>query len=388
MSMNPKPRRATGTGSLYPVPRSGGREVWFGRWYIGKKRVQRRVGQRRLRGEKVGLTKAEAEAELRRMRLVTEEAPPPETTVTVDQAAEHLMRHLEATGRRATTLATYRSLFRTHLQWSVEEVALERFTRRDVEELDRVMRRKELAPKTRLNALKLLSEIFAFAKLQGWCRRNPCEQIQFPQVEPSSDIRFLIEEELVALLEGIDVDAKPLGHTDWAMFLTAALTGLRQSELLALQWRDVDFDAEVIRVNRSNVRGHWGRPKSRRSSRSVPMAPQVAAALRRHLGRSQYRDREDLVFGHPRTGKALSASPIDRRFKAALRTAGVREVRFEDLRHTFGTRLAAKGAPLRDIQEWMGHEDIRTTQIYAAYEPRKHEAKVVSDPFSDVKLDP
>jgi site-specific recombinase XerD len=122
---------------------------------------------------------------MRRMRLATEEAPPPETTVTVDQTAEHLMRHLEAIGRRPTTLATYRSLFRTHLQWSVEEVALERMTRRDVEELDRVMRRKELGPKTRLNALKLLSEIFVFAKRQGWCRRNPCDQVQFPQVEPN-----------------------------------------------------------------------------------------------------------------------------------------------------------------------------------------------------------
>lgn len=313
--------------------------------------------------------------------------PPPETTVTVDQAAEYLMRDLEAIGRSPTTLATYRSLYRTHLQWSVEEVALERITRRDVEELDRVMRRKELAPKTRLNALKLLSEIFAFAKRQGWCRRNPCEQVRFPQVEPTSDIRFLTEDELVALLEAIDIDEEPLGHTDWAMFLTAALTGLRQSELLGLQWRDVDFAAGRIRVRRSYVRGHWGRPKSRRSSRSVPMAPQVAGALRRHLDRSQYRDREDFVFGHPRTGKVLSASAIDRRFKKALRAAKVREVRFEDLRHTFGTRLAANGVP-RDIQEWMGHEDIRTTQIYAAYEPRTHEAKVASEAFSEVKLDP
>lgn len=144
----------------------------------------------------------------------------------------------------------------------MEEVALERITRRDVEELDRVMRRKELAPKTRLNALKLLSEIFAFAKRQGWCRRNPCEQIRFPQVEPTSDIRFLTEAELIALLEAIDIDEGPLGHTDWAMFLTAALTGLRQSELLGLQWRDVDFAAERIRVRRSYVRGHWGRLKS------------------------------------------------------------------------------------------------------------------------------
>jgi hypothetical protein len=214
-SMNPKSRRAHGTGSLYPLAGSGGRETWYGRWYVGKKRVHRRIGPRRQRGEKAGLTKAEAEQEMRRMRLAAEVTPPPETTVTVDQAAEHLLHHLEAIGRRPTTLATYRSLFRTHLQSSVEEVALERITSRDVEKLDQAMRRKELAPKTRLNALKLLSEIFVFAKRQGWCRRNPCDQVQFPQVEPNSDIRYLTEEELVALLEGIDINAKPLGQTDW-----------------------------------------------------------------------------------------------------------------------------------------------------------------------------
>jgi len=315
--MKSKLRRAHGTGSLYPVVGSGGRETWYGRWYIGDKRVQRRIGPRRRRGDKARLTKTEAETELRRMRLATEEAPPPERTVSVDEAAEHLWRHLEAIGRRPTTLATYRSLFRTHLLWGVEEVALERITWREVKELDRAMRRKGLAPKTRLNALKLLSEIFVFAKCHGWCRRNPCEQVQFPHVEPTTDIRFLTEAELVTLLKGVDVDAEPLGHTDWAIFLTAALTGLRQSELLGLQWRDVDFDAKRIRVKRSYVRGYWGPPKSRYSSRSVPMALQVAGALRRHLDRSRHRDREDLVFANPRTGKTLSGSAIDRRFKEA-----------------------------------------------------------------------
>ena len=386
--MKTRPRRAHGTGSLYPVVGSGGREAWYGRWYIGKKRVQRRIGPKRRRGDKTGLTKTEAEAKLRRMRLATEEAPPPETTVTVDEAAEHLMRHLEAIDRRPSTLATYRSLFRNHLEWSLEGVPLERVMRSDVEEVDRVMRRKSLKPKTRVNALKLLSEIFAYAKRQGWCQRNPCEQVQLPHIEPTSDIRFLTEDELVALLEAVDVEKEPLGHTDWAMFLTAALTGLRQSELLALEWRDIDFPAERVRVRRSNVRGNRGRPKSRYSSRSVPMAPQVAVALRRQLDRSKHRDREHLVFGHPRAGTALSSSAIDQRFKKALQAAKVREVRFEDLRHTFGTRLAAEGVPIRTIQEWMGHEDIRTTQIYAAYEPRKHDAKVASESFSEVKLDP
>lgn len=155
--METKPRRTHGTGSLYPVVGSGGRETWYGRWYVGRKHLQRRIGPKRGRSDRAGLTKAEAEAELRRMRLATEDAPPPETAVTVDEAAEHLMRHLEAIGRRPTTLATHRSLFKTHIQRRMENAPLERITRRDVEDLDRVMRRKELAPKTRLNALKLLS---------------------------------------------------------------------------------------------------------------------------------------------------------------------------------------------------------------------------------------
>jgi hypothetical protein len=79
--MKTKPRRAYGAGSLYPVAGSRGRETWYGRWYVGKRRVQRRIGPKRQLHDKAGLTKAEAEAELRRMRLATEEAPPPEMTV-------------------------------------------------------------------------------------------------------------------------------------------------------------------------------------------------------------------------------------------------------------------------------------------------------------------
>lgn len=150
------------------------------------------------------------------MRLTTEESPPPEATVMVEQAFEHLMRQLEAAGRRPSTLATYRSLFENHLRWKVEGTALERVSSRDIGDLDRVMRRKDLAAKTRLNALKLASQIFAFAKRQGWCRRNPCDRVLFPQVESSTDIRILTEGELVALFEAVDVEpsrsAPPTGH--------------------------------------------------------------------------------------------------------------------------------------------------------------------------------
>ena len=70
-----------------------------------------------------------------------------------------------------------------------------------------------------------------------------------------------------------------------------------------------------------------------------------------------------------------------KRFKAALLRAEIREVRFHDLRHTFGTRMAAEGVPMRVLQEMMGHRDFKTTLIYADYSPSEHEAEWVEQAF-------
>ncbi|MGE5635905.1 MAG: site-specific integrase, partial [Nocardioidaceae bacterium] len=171
-------------------------------------------------------------------------------------------------------------------------------------------------------------------------------------------------------------------ETDRALFLVAAMTGLRQGELLALRWRDVDWLAGRIRVRSNYVRGHWGSPKSRRGSRSVPMVDRVAAELERHFKRSVYQGDDDLVFSHPQLGCVLDHSSLGRRFKKALKQARVREVRFNDLRHTFGTQMAAAGVLMRTLQEWMGHRDYRTTLIYADYAPSAHEAQMAERAFS------
>lgn len=99
------------------------------------------------------------------------------------------------------------------------------------------------------------------------------------------------------------------------------------------------------------------------------MADWVAAELERHFQRSHYPDDDDLVFSHPETGDFYDASKLRKSFKDALAAAGLRPIRFHDLRHTFGTGMAAAGAPLRAIQECMGHRDIQTTQVYANYAP-------------------
>jgi integrase len=88
-----------------------------------------------------------------------------------------------------------------------------------------------------------------------------------------------------------------------------------------------------------------------------------------HFGRSSYTDDDDLVFCHPHTGTPYDASKSRVRFKNALRRAGLREIRFHDLRHTYGTLMAAAGTPLRTLQGWMGHRDYKTTEIYADFTP-------------------
>lgn len=340
--MNALERRGYGTGSLLTHTGAGGKETWYGRWYVGKKRVKRRIGPKRKPGGRKGLTRKQAEAELRRLMIAEQPPPVGRTELSLTEAAEHMLRHLEALERKPTTLETYRSLLRTHVAPRLGETPVDQVTPCQIEELDAEMRREGRSPKTRSNALKLLSQIFAFSRRRSWCRENPCELVDRPRVEPSPGIRFLSQDELEALLAAVDTD-EPLGHTDFALFLTAAMTGLRQGELLALRWADVDWEAKRIRVRRNYVRGHWLTPTSRRCSCSVPLASRVAVALKKHLERSLHQGDEDLVFGHPDTGEVLVHTSLIGRFKKALRAAGVREARFNDLRHTFGTKMAAAG---------------------------------------------
>ncbi len=190
-----------------------------------------------------------------------------------------------------------------------------------------------------------------------------------PRVRECSEIRFLNQQELDALIAAVDASDKPFGPTDRAIFLTAAMTGMRQGELLALRWRDVDWEAKRIRVRRSG-------------ERAVPLSGRVEGELRAHLGRSRFCGEDDLVFANPLSGDVLPHGPLVRRLKKALKAAGVRMIRFHDLRHTFGTRIAAAGVPMRVLQEWMGHRDYRTTLIYADYEPGDEESGLVDAAFS------
>ena len=141
------------------------------------------------------------------------------------------------------------------------------------------------------------------------------------------------------------------------------MTGLRESELFELRWRDVDWSAQRIRLPNTWVRGEHSIDgmSDLSTRRSVPMADRLLAALDAWSTRTIYNGDQHLVFAHPQTGNPLDGSKLTKRFQAACRDAGIRPIRFHDLRHTFATPLAASGkVSLRTLQEFLGHADAKT----------------------------
>ena len=140
----------------------------------------------------------------------------------------------------------------------------------------------------------------------------------------------------------------------------AAYTGLRMGELRALRWSDVGED--VLTVSRALSAGVESGTKGGRV-RYVPLVPQAKAAFDRLRDRRDFTGANELAFCNY-LGRTLDASALRRRFKCARDAAGLRPLRFHDLRHTYGSLLAAAGVPVTDIQAAMGHADIQTTARY------------------------
>jgi integrase len=377
-------RRSYGTGSLIVRVDRGGREAWYGKWRSNGRQVMRRIGPTRGGAAKDGYTRPQAEAELRRLMAEVRVAPTVGELLTVEEVGARYRVHAERRGRKRSTLKNIESEVRVHLAPFFGTRSMDAIRSEDVLDLVAVLEEeKELAPKMVQNIIATLSGLFNFAKApqRRWASVNPCEGLELPAVPESEEIRFLTLEEVDALVENA-----PEGlfqAIDRALYRTAAMTGLRQGELLALRWRDVDWPAARMRVRQNWVLGEFGTPKSKRSTRSVPMADEVGGELERLFQRSRWQGDDDLVFAHPATGEPIYKPGVLRRMRKALTAAKLDEAhRFHDLRHTFGTRMAAAGVPMRTLQEWMGHRDLATTQRYADYAPSTREAEMVAAAFA------
>ncbi len=160
----------------------------------------------------------------------------------------------------------------------------------------------------------------------------------------------------------------------------AAYAGPRLGELLALRWRDVDFAGHALTISRAMSGGIESSTKSGRVRR-VPLPDQAAGALDRLGKRENFIGENELVFCNA-LGRHLDGSAVRRRFKRARDAAGLRPLRFHDLRHTYGSLLAAAGVDLVTIQAVMGHSDLATTGRYLHARPASEQAEMFTRAFA------
>ncbi|MDO8495145.1 MAG: site-specific integrase [bacterium] len=141
-----------------------------------------------------------------------------------------------------------------------------------------------------------------------------------------------------------------------AVILTALKTGMRFSELVGLEWGDVDLERQILCVRRANVRGHIGTPKNNRT-RYIPLTKELVGALQTiwHPG--------GLAF--PFQGSWLGYETGRKHLAAYCHKAGIQVVAWHALRHTFASRLVSEGAPLKAVQDLMGHSTINMTMRYS-----------------------
>ena len=210
-------------------------------------------------------------------------------------------------------------------------------------------------PQTGNRYIALLNRVFKEAVDRGFARENPAAKVRRVREEVRA-VPFLDEGDLARITAAAKPGLRPL-------ILLAADTGLRRGELLALQWRDIDFARAVLVVRHS---------KSKRP-REVPLtdrAREVFGDLRAARGPVPLVG-EDPVFAelagrHPNWGP-LSVSLG---FRKAARKAGFQGLRFHDLRHAFCSRLAQLGVPLSTVALLAGHSSLTVTNRYARHVPK------------------
>lgn len=202
-------------------------------------------------------------------------------------------------------------------------------------------------------ALTVLGAIFRYAIEQEYLQKNPTRFLKKVK-EDHHEMDFLNPEEINRLLDACSANFYPV-------VFTAVMTGLRVGELFSLKFSDVDFSKNVIHVRRTYHPAHgFGPPKSKKGERVVVMSPALGEVLAGHKAKTGGGS-DDLVF-RTKKGKVIDYRNIEpREYHKALDRAGLRRIRFHDLRHTHAGLMIAIGVNAKLLQKQMGHADIGVT---------------------------
>ncbi|MCB0862609.1 MAG: site-specific integrase [Solirubrobacterales bacterium] len=359
-------------------------DVWYLKYRLPDGRqIQKKLGPNwaeRSRPPAGHYTEKMAEAALREVLVDAQRGVLPQqgnrSGATFEDAAAEYLRYV----------TTVRQVDRKTLQdyeGVIEKYLLEEFGPRKIEEItpdcidsykENLLAEGRLSNRTIVRHLIVLSGIFKRAMRVWELDRNPAAAnlVERPRVSYTGEFEAYDREELELL------SACASDRQDATLFKVAAFTGLRQGELLGLRWDCVDFVGGLLHVRRNFSNGEEKVPKGKKV-RSLPMMAEVVDMLARLKERDHFTEDTDLVFCSV-AGGHLNPDHLRRRYRAAIKKAGLRPIRFHDLRHIFGSTAIRTLDPY-SVQSYMGHQHYSTTQRYLHHQPRKQDAARLSEAF-------
>lgn len=331
------------------------------------------TGERRQRSKTFPTRKA-ADAELAKWLAEIDRGSALEPSkATVGELLDRWLADVAAHNVRPSTHEGYAATIRTHILPALGSVPAQKLTADQVQTFYSRKLAAGCSPRTVQLCHLRLSQALKQAVRWNILTRNVCDLVQPPRVTyKRGDVWNVTEGR-----HFLDAAASDSLHPFW---LLALKTGMRRGELLGLRWRDLDLDRGMAHV-RQSVIVYAGAPciqtpKTATAQRAVKLSADVVAALREHrkawlerrLATAEWQD-TDLIFC-TRTGGPINPNNVARAYEAIIRRAGVRRIRFHDLRHTHATWLLQSGQPVKVVSERLGHAKVSITlDTYAAVLP-------------------
>jgi integrase len=302
--------------------------------------------------------------------------PGPKVKVLFRDRYKMWLRHHVGQSCEESTAHAYASVWRNHVE--------EDFGNLPIDTIDNAMIREFYAKKTEAgysknylrNMRNLISGVMALAIEDKITEVNPAARSgkYLKAAKAAKKAEFLTPEEVKLLLD----------HTRgifYPFFLTAARTGLRQGELIGLQWGDIDWNGRFLTVRRTMYR-KMAKVTKNKKERRVDMSDQLLAVLRDHKkamtaeALKKGRPLSEYVFTSSRN-KPHEASWIRKVFSNYLKAVGLRQVPFHAIRHSYASALIGNGASLTFVKEQMGHQSISVTvDVYGHLIPGANRTEV------------
>ena len=303
-------------------------------------------------------------------RKVETGSPLPPERLTLGSHLETWLGEKEKT-LRPDTHRRYKDYVKLYLEPIVGSKRLGRLSIEDIQHLHSELAQRGLSGTSQQHVHGVLHAALQDALRWQLVDRNVASLVSAPR-RSTAEMKHLGADDARTLLEA--AKGTPLG----AFFTLALTAGLREGELQALQWRNVDTNRKRVRVTatlNTIKKGIpiFGEPKTQHSRRTVWLSDLAVEALERHRGDQDAARRRasdawqnyGLVFTNER-GLPLWRSQVRRHWVSLLEKAELRPMRIHDLRHSAASLLLSEGVPVKVVSELLGHSDVTTTlRIYA-----------------------